>query len=94
MREFNRIIHAQPSVFRINSFSRRISLSWNQALRAISVFLLLNTTLEYVHDIASIIREHRVIIDTDERASEIMPKNSIRVAYSTMQVISHQARKA
>ena len=32
MREFNRIIHAQPSVFRINSFSRRISLSWNQAL--------------------------------------------------------------
>ena len=30
--EFNRIIHAQPSVFRINSFSRRISLSWNQAL--------------------------------------------------------------
>ena len=35
-----------------------------------------------VRDIASIIREHRVIIDTDERASEILPKNSIRVAYS------------
>ena len=32
-RKFNRIIHAQPSVFRINSFSRRISLSWNQALK-------------------------------------------------------------
>ena len=35
-----------------------------------------------VRDIASIIREHRVIIDTDERASEILPKNSLRVAYS------------
>ena len=33
VREFNRIIHAQPSVFLINSFSRRISLSWNQAFR-------------------------------------------------------------
>ena len=32
-REFNGIIHVQPSVFRINSFSRSISLSWNQALR-------------------------------------------------------------
>ena len=36
VREFNRIIHAQPSVFRINSFSRRISLSWNQALTSAS----------------------------------------------------------
>ena len=35
-----------------------------------------------VRDIASIIREHRGIIDRDERASEILPKNSIRVAYS------------
>ena len=35
-----------------------------------------------VRDIASIICEHRVIIDTDERASEILPKNSIQVAYS------------
>ena len=32
-REFNGIIHVQPSVLRINSFSRSISLSWNQALR-------------------------------------------------------------
>ena len=35
-----------------------------------------------VRDIASIIREHRGISDMDERASEILPKNSIRVAYS------------
>ena len=27
------IIHVQPSVFRINSFSRSISLSWNQAFK-------------------------------------------------------------
>ena len=31
-RKFNGIIHVQPSVFRINSFSRRISVAWNQAL--------------------------------------------------------------
>ena len=31
MRDFNGLIHAPPSVFRINSFARRISLSWNQA---------------------------------------------------------------
>ena len=35
-----------------------------------------------VRDIAGIIREHRGIIDRDERASEILPKNPIRVAYS------------
>ena len=35
-----------------------------------------------MRDIASIIRKHRGIIDTDERASEILPKNSIRVANS------------
>ena len=33
VRELKRISHAQPSVFRINSFSRRISLAWNQALK-------------------------------------------------------------
>ena len=43
MRELKRISHAQPSVFRINSFSRRISLAWNQALRN-SKFLV-----DYIH---------------------------------------------
>ena len=32
VREFKRTVHVQPSVFRINSFSQRILLSWNQAL--------------------------------------------------------------
>ena len=31
-RKFDGIIHVQPSVFRINSFSQRISLKLNQAL--------------------------------------------------------------
>lgn len=35
-----------------------------------------------VRDIASIFREHRAIIDMDERASKILPKDSILVAYS------------
>ena len=42
--------------------------------------MLLNTNPR-VCDIASIICEHPVIIDTDERAGEILPKNSIQVAY-------------
>ena len=37
-REFNGIIHVQPPVFRINSFSRSISLSWNQALSSLLSF--------------------------------------------------------
>ena len=37
-REFDGIIDVQPSVFRINSFSRRISLAWNQVFTFLDYF--------------------------------------------------------
>ena len=47
-REFDGIIHVQPSVFRINSFSRSISLSWNQTFKIWQLVASLQTSRQQV----------------------------------------------